>query len=180
MSLSTFASASVSDACASFHFNINGCLLIPVVLHQQQAHIPNRWCPLPLIALPPLSTSLLSSGKLLCCLVSHHCLPSAGASAPPHLVSASASASHSLAPLPLVVPFPLSAPLLFSAWLLAVARRCCPLSWPRRHHLGSSVTTKVMRGDCCCPYYCWSIIIINCRHQHSPQQDLGSFLRKSW
>ncbi len=112
------------------HFNNNGCLLTPVVLHQQQAHTPKHCCPPSLIAPPPLATSLLSSGWLLCCLLSHHCLPSAGASAPPPLVSAGASASCPPVPLPLVVQFPLSAPLLFSGWLLVVARHCCLPPWP--------------------------------------------------
>ncbi len=152
-SLSMSAFGTISNACAPCHFNHNGCHPTPVVLHQQQAHTPNRCCPTPLISPPPLTTSLLSSGWLLCCLLLHHCLPSAGASAPLPIVSAGASASRFLEPLPLVVPF----------WLfLVVVRCCCPLPQPRHHNLGSSVTTKVMKGNCCCPYCCWSIIIINC------------------
>jgi hypothetical protein len=177
-SLSTSALGLASDACAPFHFNNNSHLLTPVVLHQQQAHTPNHWCPPPLIAPPPLATSLLSSGWLLCCILLHHCLPSADASAPPPLMSASVSASHSLASLPLVVPLPLAAPLLFSGWLLVVVHHCCPPPRPQCHHLGSSMTTKVMRGDCHHPYCCWSIIIINCQHLQSPQQDLGSLPQK--
>ena len=70
MLLSMAASGTISNACAPFHFNNNGCLLTPVVLHQQQAHTPNRWHPPPLITLPPLATSLLSlvgCGAASCC-----------------------------------------------------------------------------------------------------------------
>jgi hypothetical protein len=125
-SLSTSASGLASDARAPFHFNNNSQLLTPVVLHQQQARTPNHWRPLPLIAPPPLATSLLSSGWLLCCILLHHCLLSAGTSAPPPLVSSGASASHSLALLPLVAPLPLCTPLIL--WL--VVGCCAPLLSP--------------------------------------------------
>jgi hypothetical protein len=65
------------------------------------------------------------------------------------------------APLLLIVPLSLSAPLLFSGWLLVIARHCCPLPRPCCHHLGSSLTTKVTRRGCCHPYCCQSIVIIN-------------------
>jgi hypothetical protein len=103
--LSMSALRTISNASAPFHFNNNGCLLTTVVLHQQQAHTPNRCLSLSLIALPPLATSLLSSGWLLCCILLDHCILSTGASAPLAIVPADASASCFLEPLPFVVLF---------------------------------------------------------------------------